>query len=1176
MERFIIYKCDSLRPVLVSDSLPSTLISKSKKSSSLLNYSERGERMHSATSDTTLDITFTTHSHSSKRLATHATLYKRTKPIQTLKVIEQNHKENWGIVQALSLGRGKYPVANDNSDESNETSEANAHIFALVCARDRGDEDNDDNIDILGDSDDDSMDDSSSSKSSVSSDESILSDYYGEIVILLVARNSMYIQKRIMLKTLPDFKPTVAIHPHTYLNKILIGGYDGDLLLLNVRSKKVIHEFKCLTHLQRSKITVLEQSPAVDTIAIGTTSGCVHLVNIRMDVLLFTLHHDGIKNGKSPEITSISFRTDASTLEYGIAPMAVGQSNGRISVWDITPRSDDLDDNNGLSTLNQSKARRTLLWQVDGVHPGGVSKLSYFPQEPLLLSAGIKSNNLIMHIFDNPNHSGRILKQRSGHVAPPRVLMYQHANSGVLASMSDGTDAASCQILSCGGKGDSSLRIFSTARSVLDREFSQGKGLLKKSRDFGLEDKSEILLKPIIGMAMCETKSRDWGDLVTIHKDHSFAYVWSTKSKSQSGPILRQEGWNISAMKVQPPKGTHATAVTMSSCGNFAIIGTREGVIYKYNVQSGLARGSFPREASSNGDARKKKTLGAGNIHRTTKLLERSLKIHKTHTTISEEKLKAEELLTHQLNHARHNDAEVTGLVVDALNKTLLSVGSDSKLILWSFPTHAPHRRSPIILPSPATKLVHARDSGLVAIALQDFSVIMFDMLCLSIVRKFGSAVSKVRHSGPISDLAFGPDGRKLLTTSLDGTLCVWDVPTSSCVDWLTFSTPPLSLTLSSTGEFLATAHMGRLGISLWCDRSFFQTVHLDGTNPPKEPIQMDEPSIVVEDEDPSHSALTSLTSNNVFQTSSNKVSDNETDDISLEEESPTPKDNGLITLSGIPAGKWKNLFHLELIKERNKPKEAPEKPPSAPFFLQWRSGESMNTNDPLSENKKQSETDKDGDDDWEAAWIDDEGEEPAHDDDDDDDQIKKSSNKRKQEEDSDKGATFDINKKRKKTTLFRSELATLLEKCFVSYSNKQTNNFDLVTQHLFAMGPAAIDVAFGSLCHGLHDLDEGLHLLYLATLWLIEACKSRKDYDIINAYLHRFLHIHSVVISGIDTAPNIQELIESNGDIHIEAKTVLLESISELRRAHRLASEQIRNKMQQSLSLLRHFSRMV
>ena len=117
----------------------------------------------------------------------------------------------------------------------------------------------------------------------------------------------------------------------------------------------------------------------------------------------------------------------------------------------------------------------------------------------------------------------------------------------------------------------------------------------------------------------------------------------------------------------------------------------------------------------------------------------------------------------------------------DAVNRTLISVGSDSKLILWSFKTQAAHRKSPIYLPSPATMLRHVRDSDLAAIVLEDYSVLIFDCDLQNIVRRLGiqSFPSGPRHSAPITDVAFSPSGRRLLTASLDSTIRVWDVPNS-------------------------------------------------------------------------------------------------------------------------------------------------------------------------------------------------------------------------------------------------------------------------------------------------------------------------------------------------------------------------------------------------------------
>lgn len=48
----------------------------------------------------------------------------------------------------------------------------------------------------------------------------------------------------------------------------------------------------------------------------------------------------------------------------------------------------------------------------------------------------------------------------------------------------------------------------------------------------------------------------------------------------------------------------------------------------------------------------------------------------------------------------------------------------------------------------------------------------------------------------------------------------------------------------------------------------------------------------------------------------------------------PIPLAPEMVTLSLLPRTQWLNLVHLDIIKERNKPIEAPQKPKSAPFFL--------------------------------------------------------------------------------------------------------------------------------------------------------------------------------------------------------------------------------------------------
>ena len=564
-------------------------------------------------------------------------------------------------------------------------------------------------------------------------------------------------------------------------------------------------------------MTAMTQSPAVDTVAVGTSDGSVHLVNLQHDVDRFSLRHGrparhrrGKKASSSSSsttidddanaVSSISFRTDGNATRMGVAPVAVGCDDGSVSVWDLTPVEDEA---TGI-------ARRTLLTRMEGAHHGGICKLEYLPGEPLLLSTGLSSNSIVLHVFDAPDHTGRVLRQRRGHTSPPRLLRYLHpglSGGGILANAADGTDASSCQILSCGGPGDLTLRLFSTARSNLDREYSQGPGLERKAKKFGKvgpEGRAELLLPEVAALATSEARSRDWGDLVTIHRDHAMAYVWSTRRGCQTGmPVLRQPHWNISAMKDRPPRSANATSLAISACGNFALVGTLGGVVYKYNLQSGLARGSYPRDATSlTAEEERMRNRGlkfAGDVGRTMRMLEKNASRGGTMPSDMDQAerdrsnyLDAEARRAAIVGRASHDDA-VVGIAIDSLNKTVVTAGADSKLVLWNFVTHMPHKKSPIMLPSPATKLTHVRDSDLAAIAMSDFGVVVFDCSTLTIVRYFGGSRynklsspkdPRMGHASLITDLQFGPDGRRLFTSSFDGTIRVWDVPTGLCVDW--------------------------------------------------------------------------------------------------------------------------------------------------------------------------------------------------------------------------------------------------------------------------------------------------------------------------------------------------------------------------------------------------------
>lgn len=1066
-DRYQIMSCEKLQPVLVSQKLDN--------------------KINRLVSDSSLSLTVVAHG------GTRLTLFSRQASITSQKLCNKNFE----IVDLLHLGKMQV----DGTGEKEGKTE-NAMIVAAVLSRQQDDTDDNDKISILNaESNSDYSD--NDDEESVSLDDEAL----GYVVIVIATRTSLLIQNQVKI----PIHPIVALHPPTYVNKLVLGG-QGGLVLVNIRSGKTIHRFKSLPLDER--ITALEQSPAIDTVAVGCESGNVHLLNLRHDKRLFGFKHPAA-------ITSISFRNDSSALQQNIAPMAAGRIDGTVSIWDLSPPS------------GEASMGRKLLCEMINLHPGGISCLRYLPKEPVLVSTGKSSNSILMHIFDSPDHSGRLLRSRRGHTSPPKCIRYLYPANNSLKNYHDGTDAAACQIMSAGSK-DRTLRVFSSARTVLDREFSQGQGLSKKSKKLGLDSVADLLLPPIVAIATSQARSRDWGDLVTIHQHHSFCYVWSSKRGAQSGPVLRQSHWNVSTMKTPPPKSTHATSVTMSSCGNYAVVGTRGGTIYKYNVQSGISRGKYPPEEQL-GTLTKGKA--PGDINRTVKALEKKFKVSNRKSDQDKEEREAviafdkEKKRQAKIKKASHQNAAVTGLAIDAVNKTLISVGEDAKLILWNFLTHAPHKRSPYILPSAATMLTHIRDSDLAAVALKDFSVLLFDCSALQIVRRFGGGHHN--HSGPISDIAFAPDGRTLYTASLDRTIRVWDVPTNHCVDWMAFHTAPTSLTVSPTGEFLATTHIDAIGVSMWSDKSFYRNVFIDGANAPLEPFEMDDPIPIT--------AFSEGTTPQIFD--SNDVLEDKDND---KKTPPQPKEKGMVTLSGLPPAHWKNLFHLELVKERNKPTEAPKKPPTAPFFLQYRSGESILGTPHVEEEKN----DKD---EWVGAWTDDEA----------DSTLEVPDQKRAVTSSKELISRQPPSKKRK-VTIHRSQLAALLLK----------DDFKAATNHITTLGPSSIDISLSTLCNGMHDLEQGLPLLTKAARWLLEASKSRERYEAINAYVHRFIFLHGNVIAGIEEKFKYSDQEDKGPTIFPDERKQLLEVVDELRKVQ--ASDGLKDKMQHSLCLLRHFLRMV
>lgn len=225
------------------------------------------------------------------------------------------------------------------------------------------------------------------------------------------------------------------------------------------------------------------------------------------------------------------------------------------------------------------------------------------------------------------------------------------------------------------------------------------------------------------------------------------------------------------------------------------------------------------------------------------------------------------------------------------------------------------------------------RESAMLAIALVNFVILVIDMDTKVVIRKFQG------HSAKINDVTFSPDSRWLVSAAMDATIKIWDIPSSYMIDHFRMDSPCVSLTMSPTGDFLATAHVNYLGIYLWANKLLFNQISLRSIDPKAEAPYVGLPSHVA-DEMPLEDNFNELAMD-VDDTSDEELGD----EINLKYQTPTQLSKELITMSGEASSRWQNLLDLDIIKQRNKPKAPPKVPKQAPFFLPTVAGLEMKFN---------------------------------------------------------------------------------------------------------------------------------------------------------------------------------------------------------------------------------------
>ncbi|GBG32733.1 WD repeat-containing protein 36 [Hondaea fermentalgiana] len=898
------------------------------------------------------------------------------------------------------------------------------------------------------------------------------------------------------------FVPTCVLHPDTYLNKMLVGGADGALELWNIRTGKRVYRFKGFG----SPVVCLAQSPAVDVVGIGLQDGRVVVHNLRVDETLMTFTHEG------GAVSSVSFRAQGALKAGPKFPMLVsGNATGELAIWDL--------------------AEKRMAATVRDAHDGAVVKTCFLPGEPLLVTSGI-DNALKVFIFEQEDGRARLLKSRQGHKSPPTRIRYYGGDT--VSTLASGADASCCQILSAGR--DRAFRVFHTARDQLNRELSQGP-LVKRARTLDVKIE-ELKLPPIVDFAATEARQRDWCNILSAHAGEGAAFTWQLENRVIGKNVLRPDGveGKLSLRKLNTDKISQrattipaALCVAISSCGNFGLVGTADGLVFRYNMQSGLPRGSYPKPSVTHLSKKQQKERRA----KRRKLNSSSVRLFPGVDDADDpeddkpgEFSKLDMLLR---NPQRHQGA-VQGVSVDAINKTVISAGLDGCIKFWDFAEQ--ELEKVVDVGAPVAQLIAQRDSGMLAVACDDLRVLVIDTTMRRVIRTFAG------HKSRITDLAFSNDGRWLATACADTSLRVFDLPSARCIDWMQFPRPVTGLTFAPTGEFLATSFADSVGISLWANRAHFGGVKANAIA--RRPVRMRLPSpgvgaaggALVDASDPS---MANHESADMGYDSDDAWAYDEADDSGADDDEgiedmatvPAASTEGEISLSAGVASKWFALAHLDIIKERNKPTQPAEKPEKAPFFLP----STQSVNPVFKANAGEQDAEKGAEDLDELPPMDLAG--TGNWGDEDDDAESKGDDQEMADAPAPSMPALDTGSSR----IFkgqgfarpRSTLFSLLEEADTRLAaGKSTGNaYAQVVEHLMALSPSAVDFELQSATLGPED-DDGAHLLRVLMDWLLHELQNRTNFEMVQAMMHRLTSVHA---DSLLVRPELQSRLKSLRD---------------------------------------------
>ena len=664
------------------------------------------------------------------------------------------------------------------------------------------------------------------------------------------------------------FEATTVCHPDGLVDKLLFGSKDGRLALVNVRAGKLVHEFAGWG----SEVAVLENSPASDVVAVGLEDGRVLLVDVRVDEVLFTLTPE-----KGIAVTALAFRTDDQD-----DVLCIGDVSGRVTVWDLEKRS-----------------LRSLILRC---HEGPVAALHFLDGQPVMLSSG-HDNTLKEWIFDRDDGEARLLRFRAGHSKPPTNVSFYGQGKKLLASGHDRT-----------------LRFFHAFRDQQNIEMSQ-KNTSKRAKKMGIAEEA-LKLPPVTRIAWGELRERDWANVITAHEGTNKAYTWRISKGSIGEHIL------------QCPKGDgkfEVKAVCISACGNFGYLGAANGAVHRFNLQSGLHRGSLERLVDADEAAKQKKRNGNQGYNFPGG--KRSFWALANQAGGNEDG---------KIRLSAH-DGEVTCIQAECANRSLVTAGVDGIIRVWKFKEMKLQLEIDV---GCAVRCGHLHEDGLFVVGCEDKVVRVYDTITGKRVRTY-TPRGDVQAAGDVVSVQFSEHEKWIFILDSTGLITVYDVPAAAIVQQMILGEDKVTaMSFSPRMDFLVTVHEGKLGLYLWANRTMFRSDadvaygRKVSVSLPNKPAESETATAVTraandrddEDEDEDDEG--------VYVHPREGDEEDELNVRELEEyfealaTGPKQIEPGMITMSNVPKTQIETLLNLETVKENSKEDEKEKEPELAPFFL--------------------------------------------------------------------------------------------------------------------------------------------------------------------------------------------------------------------------------------------------